>query len=156
MSKEKWKSVCFKISEKSANTTLENGFSRKQKLNPSLPSLYILVFAQIKAIVFLQDLEKTLQRCECEIGEFEWVSAGFGGGGTHKGHDAHTTCLQFRFPKGAMHTQHTAHRALRTTHTARGQKTLPNHSKFWWRLSNQEVGLMTTLLHQILSMIWCL
>jgi len=59
------------------NTTLENGFSRRKKSNPSLPSLYILVFAQIKAVVPLQDLEKTLQRCECEIGAFDLVRVGF-------------------------------------------------------------------------------
>ena len=45
MSKGKWKSVCLKVNEKVQNSTLESGFSRKKKSNPSLPSLYILVVA---------------------------------------------------------------------------------------------------------------
>jgi len=48
----------LKSMKKCKTQTLENGFSRKKKSNPSLPSLYILVFAQIKAIVLLQALER--------------------------------------------------------------------------------------------------
>ena len=67
--KEKWKSGCFKVNEKTQ--TLESGFSKKKKSNPSLPSLYILVFSQVKVIALLQDLERHYKGERAKSWEFE-------------------------------------------------------------------------------------
>jgi len=61
----------LKSLKKCKTQTLERGFSMKKKSNPSLPSLYILVVAKIKAIVPLQAWERHYKGKMAKFGEFE-------------------------------------------------------------------------------------
>jgi len=61
----------LKSLKKCKTQTLERGYSMKEKSNPSLPSLYIFVVAQIKAIMPLQAWERHCKGKRVKFGEFE-------------------------------------------------------------------------------------
>ena len=128
--REKWKSGCFKVNEKSAkHKHLKVGFQgRKNQTNFS--QAYIYTCCGPKQIhCAIEDLERHYKRWESEIVKV-WVSESWFGRrdaytqerGAHRGHNAHAACPLFSFLKGAMHTQCATHWAWHATHIARGIK----------------------------------